>query len=91
MVTLPLCVEHCKKKALNGRLVYKNSMVDIPREKITDSFRDLFRKVVSMVGGEEPPSKVPSRGECRFCEISEVDCPERVKSDNGSKAKTDLF
>jgi hypothetical protein len=31
-----------------------------------------------MVGGPEPARKAPSWGECRYCDISEADCPERI-------------
>ncbi|MBA7635052.1 hypothetical protein ES703_42652 [subsurface metagenome] len=78
MLTLPLATTHCKGLTLEGRIIYKNSVVEIPSSKIDDELRKLLKKKVHLVGGVEEPRKVPSWGECRFCDISKADCPERI-------------
>jgi hypothetical protein len=53
--------------------------VDVPSSKIDADLKELVRKTVQTIGGPEPARKVPSRGECRYCDISRADCPERVE------------
>ncbi len=78
MLTLPLATTHCKGLTLEGRITYKDSAVEIPSSKIDDELRKLLKKKIHLVGGVEEPRKVPSWGECRFCDISKADCPERI-------------
>lgn len=90
MLSLPLCASHCKGKTLEGRIIYKESSVDIPSAKIDESLKNLFKETVRKVGGDKELDKVPSWSECRFCDITMADCPERV----GEKPTTedhDLF
>ena len=78
MLALPHVEGPCKGRKVEGRLVYGGTVVDVPASKIDADVRELFRKTVLMVGGPEPARKAPSWGECRYCDISEADCPERI-------------
>ena len=76
----------------NINIIYKDSIVDVPLSKINDQSKELFKKTVLSVGGSEPLRKVPSWGECRFCDISKADCPERIDTEPTAAAeKHDLF
>ena len=33
----------------------------------------------SVIASLEPALKVPSRNECRFCDIARTECPERIE------------
>ena len=35
--------------------------------------------LIQVIAGPTPPEKVPSRPECRVCNIGQADCPERVR------------
>jgi hypothetical protein len=87
MLSLPVATTHCKDLILEGRIVYKDSIVEIPSSKIDSTLKELFRETVLKVGGEEPLRKVPSWGECRFCDISKADCPERIDSQPTASAQ----
>jgi len=87
MLSLPHVEGHCKGRKLEGRLVYGNTIVDVPASKIDADLKDLFRKTVLAIGGSEPAPKIPSWGECRYCDISKTDCPERIE--NQADAVTD--
>jgi len=78
MLALPHVEGPCKGRKVEGRLVYGGTVVDVPASKIDADVRELFHKTVLMVGGPEPARKAPSWGECRYCDISEADCPERI-------------
>ena len=68
----------CKGRKLDGRLIYGSRVVDVPSSRIDAELRELFRKTVLTIGGPEPAAKVASWGECRYCDISQADCPERI-------------
>jgi len=79
MLSLPHVQGHCKGRKLEGRLIYGNTIVAVPSSKIDADLKELFRKTVLAIGGPEPAEKVPSWGECRYCDISKADCPERIE------------
>lgn len=92
MLMLPVAAGHCKGRSLEGRIIYKDSTVDVPSSKVDDGLRQLFKKTVLTVGGPEAPGKAPSWGECRFCDISKADCPQRVDAEPAAAAEDhDLF
>ena len=92
MLTLPVATAHCKGLKLEGRILYKDAIVDIPSSKIDQELKELFKQKVLLVGGTEKPRKIPSWNECRFCDISKTDCPERIDvQPTATSAEHDLF
>ena len=64
----------------NGALVYPDGReVQIPADSVDDPFirrvADFVQKMVSDI----PARKVPSLSECRWCDISRLDCADRVE------------
>jgi hypothetical protein len=78
MLSLPYVDGPCKGRQLEGRIIYGSRIVEVPSSKIDPELRELFRKTVLTIGGREPATKVASWGECRYCDISRIDCPERI-------------
>ena len=82
MYALPLVADSpWAGKSLDGRLVYKDGTKKyIPASAIDQDFRaglhDLIRRVVS----EKPARRVPSPAECDWCDLTDLDCPERLDS-----------
>jgi len=91
MLSLPHVDGPCKGRKIEGRIVYGNAVVDVPASGIDTPLKELFRKTVSTIGGPEPAQKVPSWGECRFCDISRADCPERIETERKVTDDHDLF
>jgi hypothetical protein len=92
MLVLPVATTHCKGLRLNGRVVYRNNVVEIPASKIGEDFGDRFRNIVHEVGGVGPLKKAPSWGECRWCDIPKAECPVRIDSRPTATPKDhDLF
>jgi hypothetical protein len=87
MLALPHVEGPWKGRKLDGRIIYGGTVVNVPASKIDADLRELFRKTVPMIGGREPARKAPSWGECRYCDISRADCPERI--DIQAEAVTD--
>jgi len=68
----------CRGVPLAGEVQYRDASVRIEPSQLTDELKGLIRGAIERVGSETPAVKVPSLTECRFCEITAADCPERV-------------
>ena len=64
---------------LEGAVVYKDGhQVDIPAESVDDAFAARVADFMQKMTAPVPPRRVPSGPECRFCELTKADCPERI-------------
>ena len=53
--------------------------VGIPPEAVDPKFIEALEYFLGVIAGPEPAFKVPSRHECRFCDIARTECPERIE------------
>ena len=92
MLLVPLSVERCQGRQLEGRLVYPDSIIDVPASQVNTEFKTQFRAAIATLSNSTPARKVPSFQECRFCDIPPQCCAERVadKPAEGQE-KHDLF
>jgi hypothetical protein len=65
---------------LEGRLVYRDGLMDIHGSQVDATFKTRFREAISILSSDTPPRKVPSFQECLFCDIPLECCPERVEN-----------
>jgi hypothetical protein len=63
----------------DGRIVYPDGAVEIPAAELTEDFRISLRELTRRIISPNPPGKVASPGECRFCDLTSGDCPDRVE------------
>ena len=92
MFVLPHTHEACRGVRLAGEVRYRDGALPIPPEKLTDELKALITRTIERVGGDEPLPRVPSVGECRFCDITAADCPERIdQALRVEVVETDLF
>jgi len=91
MLLLPHVEGPCKGRRLEGRIVYSNAVIDVPSSRIDSGLKELFRRTVLTIGGSEPAKRVPSWGECRYCDIAKADCPERIEIRPGTASSHGLF
>jgi hypothetical protein len=92
MLVLPVTHEACRGMNLAGEVQYRDSRLRIEPEQLTDELRRLIRATIERVGGEAPLPRVPSLGECRFCDLTAADCPERMdEARSVSVVEHDLF
>ena len=66
-------------------------MVDIAAGAVDERFINSVKSLIQRIGAREPAIRTPSRGECRFCDITSADCPERVEGPDEAVATTDEF
>ena len=83
MYALPLVAgSPWEGKSLDGRLVYKDGTEKyIPTSAIDDDFREGLHDLIRRIVSDKPARKVPSSAECNWCDLTDLDCPERVDSD----------
>ena len=79
MRVLPVTHAACKDVRLAGEVQYRETSLRIEPEQLTDELKALMRGVIERVGGDAPARKVPSFSECRFCDITAADCPEKIE------------
>jgi hypothetical protein len=80
MLCLPFALPHYKGRILSGCLVYKNGgRAHIHPEEVNPEFRNSARYWIDVLAAEAPPSRAPSAGECRYCDITAIDCDDRIE------------
>lgn len=92
MRVLPFTHVACRELTLAGEVQYRESSLRIAPTQLTDELKGLIRSTIERVGGDEPPAKLPSFDECRFCELTAADCPERIDRERRAiPVEHDLF
>ena len=78
MLILPSVHNACRGKVMKGEVQYLSDKVEIPSEKVNDDFRQKFGALMKKVGGDVELERNPTYSECRFCKITDENCPDRV-------------
>lgn len=63
---------------IRGELLYKTHMRTIELTELAPFHVARIIETIRQVAAEDPPAKVPSAGECSFCDLGPGDCPERI-------------
>ena len=90
MLALPLSATHCRGLRLRGEVQYRDAVVGIPASEVDDAFREMVKGAMDVAASDEAPAKTPSASECRFCDVTVRDCPERI-DEALQVTVTDLF
>ena len=88
LYAIPRALEQYQNLKLRGQATYLDHTVRIPAEAVDDQFIQNLGALIRRLAADKPPARVPSRPECRFCDISALDCPERVDEGSESKGRT---
>ena len=82
MWAFPLARREYADLPVTGRIVYAGHTVDVPASAVDEAFvarvTDLINRLSDRV---VPAPKAPSYAECRFCEITAANCPERIEEE----------
>ena len=80
MYALPLVADSdWEGKSLDGRLVYRDGTERyIPASAIDSDFKEGLHDLIRRVVSDRPARRVPSPPECKWCDLTDLDCPERV-------------
>ena len=77
---LPYASPIYKGKTLNGCVIYKTDRVEVPPQMIDDAFTKKAVYFLNIVESPDAPDKYPSPVECKYCDLSSEDCPEKLLS-----------
>ena len=64
---------------MRGQVTYRDHTTRIPADAVDDEFVRNLGALIRRLSSDEPARRVPSRQECRFCDITTADCPERIE------------
>ena len=91
MYALPRAQERYRGLSIAGQVAYPDHVVDIPAEEVDPTFIENLGGLMRRLASEMPARRVPSPRECRFCEITSADCPERAAESPPEEGTTDDF
>ena len=78
LYAVPRALERHRNAKLRGQVTYRDHTVRIPAEAVDEEFIQNLGRLIRRLSAAKPARRVPSRQECRFCDITAADCPERV-------------
>ena len=90
MYAVPRALSRYRGMSFHGRVMYRDHEVDVPARAVDDQFIERATTLIRRLASKTEARRVPGAQECRWCEISEANCPERVVAEL-QEALTDDF
>ena len=84
LYAVPRALEPYRSLKMRGQVTYQDHTVRITPESVDEKFIQNLGSLIRRLADERLAKRVPSPQECRFCDISALDCPERVDANPGS-------
>ena len=91
MYAVPKSLGQYRGVEFRGHVVYPDAQVGIPVSGVDEKFTERLGSLIRRLAAETPARRVPSTQECRFCDITKADCPERVEAEPREEEITDDF
>ena len=91
MYALPRALERYKGLSIAGQVAYPEHVVDIPADAVDGRYVENLGGLIRRLASQMPARRVPSPGECHYCEITSADCPERAEEALPEEGTTDDF
>ena len=66
-------------RMIAGQVAYPRHITRVPRGALDNGFIRDLGALIQKVAAPTPPPAAPSSQECRFCDITALDCPERLE------------
>ena len=86
---LPRALGRYKGLSISGQVAYPDHQVEVPAQTVDGVFIERVGRLVTRLASETPPARVPSPGECRFCDIA--DCRARAEDGPVEEGLTEDF
>ena len=74
---LPKALPEYKYAKFSSEIVYNDRTHRVPQGGVDQDFVRNLGGLIRRIAAPEPPVRVPSAQECRFCDIAVADCPDR--------------
>ena len=88
---VPKALERYRGTEFRGHIVYPGGNVQIPASGVNGKFVDRLGSLIRRLADETPARKIPSNQECRWCDISVADCPDRIEDELRQEGTTEDF
>ena len=82
LYAIPTALEQYRNLKLRRQVTYQDHTVRIPAQAADDQFIQNLGALIPRLPVERPTTVVPSRQECRLCDITASDCPDRVHNES---------
>lgn len=79
LYSLPRALGRYNGLSIAGQVVYQDHQVEVPA--VDEAFVRELGSLIQRLASKTPARRVPSLGECRYCEITAADCPVRVEQE----------
>ena len=91
MYAVPKALEQHRGIRFQGHVIYPDGNVQIPASGLDEKFIQNLGGLIRRLASETPARRVPSGGECRFCDITKADCPDRIDGETREEGVTGDF
>jgi hypothetical protein len=91
MWAVPRALPKYQGQRFDGLVVYPDHEVRIPAEAVDTVFVDNLAGLIKRVSADTPARRVPSAGECKFCDLTAKDCLEKVEAESEELLTTAEF
>ena len=78
MYALPKALDQYRDARIRGEVFYPAHTQRVPRGGLDQDFIRRLVSLIQRIAAPEPPAAAPSASECRFCDITAADCPDRI-------------
>ena len=78
LYAVPKALQRYSGTKLSGQVTYRDHTVRIPAEAVDEKFIQNLGALIRRLSADEPARRVPSSQECRYCDITAADCPQRI-------------
>ena len=84
-------MERYKGLSIAGQVAYPDHVVDIRADAVDGRVVENLSGLIRRLASQMPARRLPSPGECRFCEITPADCPDRANEGPQEEGTTGDF
>ena len=78
---IPRALPQYRLARLAGEVVYPTHTIRVPKGALPDQFIHNLGSLIRRLAADQPPARIPARQECRFCDITAANFPDRVDDD----------
>ena len=75
---VPKALPQFQGRDARGQVRYPDSFVGSPVSAVSPEFVGNMGALIRCLAADTPARRVPSAGECQFCDITAADCPARI-------------
>ena len=79
LYSLPRALTQYRGLTLTGQVAYQDHVVEVPA--VDEPFVRELGSLIQRLASDTPARRVPSPGECRYCEVTAADCAARVEEE----------